>query len=111
MTNNNNKQYIAWLEKRSLLHYANCLAQKISGKKIQWQRSYAIPQTESVIKTASVWFSAYPDAMITPPGRNILQSLADKKLWNAFETIGINAVHTSPMKLAGGIVKKNIRQL
>ena len=106
MTNNNNKQYIAWLEKRSLLHYANCLAQKISGKKIQWQRSYAIPQTESVIKTASVWFSAYPDAMITPPGRNILQSLADKKLWNAFETIGINAVHTSPMKLAGGIVKK-----
>ncbi|KPJ67431.1 MAG: hypothetical protein AMJ43_04005 [Coxiella sp. DG_40] len=103
---NNNKQYIAWLEKQSMLYHAKFLAQKISGKKIQWQQPYAIPQTESAIKTASVWFSAYPDSMITRSGQNILQSLADTKLWNAFEEIGINAVHTSPMKLAGGIAKK-----
>jgi trehalose synthase len=106
MTNNYNKQYITWLEKRSMLYHAKLLAQKISGKKIQWQQPYAIPQTESVIKTASVWFSAYPDSMIIPSEQNILQSLADTKLWKVFEEIGINAVHTSPMKLAGGIVNK-----
>ncbi len=106
MTNNNNKQYITWLKKRSMLYQAKLLAQKISGKKIQWQQPYAVPQTESVIKTASVWFSAYPDSMITRSKWNILQSLADTKLWNAFGEIGIDAVHTSPMKLAGGIVNK-----
>ena len=29
--------------------------------------------------------------------------LADEDLWQAFETIGIDAVHTGPVKRAGGI--------
>lgn len=99
-------KYIEWLEQQSLLYNAQQLAKQISGNKIQWQYAYAKPQPQAVAATASVWFNAYPAATITKEKQNILQFLGDENLWQAFKDIGIQAIHTGPMKLAGGIVEK-----
>lgn len=47
--------------------------------------------------------SAYPISLITRPGESFLGALGDEQLWRAFQRIGIHAVHTGPVKLAGGI--------
>ena len=52
---------------------------------------------------SSVWFTAYPISMITKPGHSFLGTLGDDDLWRAFAAIGINAVHTGPLKRAGGV--------
>jgi len=106
MANSKDTQYIKWLEDQSLLYSAGRLAKQVSGKARQWHHPYAKPETESALNTASVWFSAYPAAMITRPKQNILQFLADQELWQAFTDIGIQAIHTGPMKMAGGIVEQ-----
>ncbi|MCK4609226.1 MAG: maltose alpha-D-glucosyltransferase [Gammaproteobacteria bacterium] len=98
-------KYINWLEEQSLLASAKELAKQLSGTKNGWQQPYALPQTEQALEAASVWFNAYPAATIIKPGQNILQFLGDADLWQAFAGIGIQAVHTSPMKLAGGLVE------
>jgi trehalose synthase len=41
--------------------------------------------------------------MITKPGRSFLSTLGEEDLWHAFEVIGINGVHTGPLKRAGGV--------
>ena len=51
-----------------------------------------------------VWFTAYPISLITRPGESFLDALGQEVLWDAFEHIGINAVHTGPVKRAGGII-------
>jgi len=51
-----------------------------------------------------VWFTAYPISMITKPGTSFLGTLGDEDLWAAFEAIGIDGVHTGPVKKAGGLV-------
>ncbi|MCK4869923.1 MAG: maltose alpha-D-glucosyltransferase [Gammaproteobacteria bacterium] len=99
------KKYVNWLEQQSLLFNSSKLARKISGHSLQWRHPYAMPQSQAAVKAGPVWFSAYPSAMITKPGQNILQFLGDKKLWQVFSKIGIRVLHTGPMKLAGGIVK------
>ena len=57
---------------------------------------------------SSVWFTAYPISMITKPGHSFLSTLGDEELWRAFEAIGINAVHTGPLKRAGGILGREV---
>ena len=51
-----------------------------------------------------MWFTAYPISMITKPGTSFLGTLGDDDLWAAFEAIGIDGVHTGPVKKAGGLV-------
>ena len=68
-----------------------------------WQNPYANPNPRAAIEKASVWFTAYPVSMITKSGRSFLRTVGDEGLWRLFETIGINAIHTGPVKLAGGI--------
>ncbi|MEU7872515.1 alpha-amylase family glycosyl hydrolase [Dactylosporangium sp. NPDC049140] len=41
--------------------------------------------------------------MITKPGHSFLSTLADTGLWRAFAAIGVSAVHTGPLKRAGGL--------
>ncbi len=98
-----NKSYIKWLAKESMLEKANILARKYSGQGSMWQNPYARPQPREAVKKASVWYTAYPVSMITKPGESILNALGDDKLWQAFADIGINGVHTGPMKVAGGL--------
>jgi len=97
------KKDLKWLKKQSMLYNAELLAKKVSGNKCQWQRPYAIPQPEEAVEKASVWFTAYPPSTITKEDESMLQALGSEKLWNAFEQIGIKAIHTGPMKRSGGV--------
>jgi trehalose synthase len=98
-----NPFYVAWLQRQSMLQDANAIAGQFSGLGSMWQNPYANPSPETAVETAPVWFTAYPLALITKPGCSFLGTLADPDLWNAFEQIGIRAVHTGPVKRAGGL--------
>ena len=96
--------YIHWLEERSMLHQAALLARKYSGSSIQWQHPYGKPRPQAATARASVWFTAYPASTIpSKPGESVLSTLGSEQLWGTFETIGIQAIHTGPMKLSGGV--------
>ena len=75
-----------------------------SGQGSMWQNPFANPDPRAAIEKASVWFTAYPISMITKPGTSFLGTLGDEDLWAAFEAIGIDGVHTGPVKKAGGLV-------
>ncbi len=68
-----------------------------------WQNPFANPDARAAIEKTSVWFTAYPISMITKPGSSFLGSLGDPELWNAFQAIGIDGLHTGPVKKAGGL--------
>jgi trehalose synthase len=96
--------YIQWLEERSMLHQAQIVTRQYSGSATQWHHPYGVPQPRAATSRASVWFTAYPAATIAAaPGASVLTTLADERLWRAFQTIGIQGIHTSPMKRSGGI--------
>jgi trehalose synthase len=98
-----NVAYVRWLKKGSMLNSANRLATHYSGRGTMWRNPFARPRPRSAVKLAGVWYTAYPISIITKDRQSILSNLAEEELWQAFETIGIKAVHTGPMKLAGGI--------
>jgi trehalose synthase len=98
--------YITWLEKRSMLYQARLMSRKVSGGSFQWQHAYAEPQPREVVKRASVWMLAYPGAVITRPGESVIATWADPHLWDAFREIGIDLLHTGPVKRSGGITRK-----
>jgi trehalose synthase len=96
--------YIQWLQERSMLHQAQVLAERYSGSASQWQRPYGTPQPRVASSRASVWFTAYPASTLpSAPGVSVLGTLADERLWRAFQTIGIQGIHTGPMKRSGGV--------
>lgn len=96
--------YIRWLEARSELHQARVLARRYSGNSIQWHHPYGEPEPDAARARASVWFDAYPASTITDAsGASVLATLADERLWRAFQAIGIQGIHTGPVELAGGI--------
>lgn len=96
--------YLQWLVQRSMLQQAQLLARRYSGNAIQWQHPYGRPQPRAAVERASVWFTAYPASTIAvAPGASVLTTLADERLWQAFQAIGIRAVHTGPMKRSGGV--------
>ena len=95
--------YIQWLVEHSMLHQGDLTARRYSGTGEQWQHPYAVPQPRAASALASVWFTAYPPSQITGPGESVLENLGDAELWRVFRDIGIGAMHTGPMKLAGGL--------
>ena len=96
--------YIHWLEDRSMLHQADVVAQRYAGSSSQWHHPYGNPQPREAVSRASVWFTAYPASTIAAsPGASVLTTLADERLWSAFQAIGIQGIHTGPMKRSGGI--------
>lgn len=98
-----NPSYISWLKRQSMLRDADILARGLSGKPSMWRNPYARPDARRAIRIASVWFTAYPISLITAPGQSYLSALGSEELWKAFESIGINGLHTGPVKLAGGL--------
>lgn len=98
-----NPSYISWLKRQSMLRDADVLARGLSGKPSMWRNPYARPDARRAIRIASVWFTAYPISLITAPGQSYLNALGSEELWQAFESIGIDGVHTGPVKLAGGL--------
>lgn len=98
-----NPAYVSWLLSQSMLSDANEISQQFSGQGSMWQNPFARPHPRSAVDTASVWFTAYPLSLITRPEESFLKAMADETLWKAFSEIGIQAVHTGPVKRAGGI--------
>jgi trehalose synthase len=96
------EDYVSWLEDRSMLAHAERIAGEFSGVAGVSQTPFANPNPTAAARS-SVWFTAYPLSMITKPGCSFLGTLGDEDLWRAFQQIGINAVHTGPLKRAGGI--------
>lgn len=98
-----NPAYVSWLLSQSMLADANTISQQFSGQGSMWQNPYATPMPRAAVETASVWFTAYPLSLITRPDESFLKAMADEAMWKAFADIGIEAVHTGPVKRAGGI--------
>lgn len=99
-----NPDYVSWLTEQSMLADAAEFAKQFSGQGSMMQNPFANPDPRAAIEKSSVWFTAYPISMITKRGRSFLGTLGDDDLWSAFEEIGIDGVHTGPVKRAGGIV-------
>ncbi|MFN8168921.1 MAG: maltose alpha-D-glucosyltransferase [Candidatus Nanopelagicales bacterium] len=98
-----NPFYVDWLVTESMLHDAVETGRQLSGQGAMWQASFARPDPRSALQTAAVWFTAYPASLIGPEGSTFLATLADPELWSAFAAIGVQAVHTGPVKRAGGL--------
>src|SRR4051794_34592545 len=98
-----NPAYVQWLVEESMLWDAKQLAIQLSGQGSMWQNPFAHPDPRAAVERASVWFTAYPLSFVTRPGESFLAGLADRSLWQAFAEIGIDAVHTGPVKQAGGL--------
>ncbi|MCR2810707.1 MULTISPECIES: maltose alpha-D-glucosyltransferase [unclassified Microbacterium] len=101
--NGTNPSYVEWLVRQAMLKDADVLARQLSGQPTMWRNAYARPDARRAIATTDVWFTAYPISLITRPGQSFLAALGDEELWTTFERIGITAVHTGPVKRAGGI--------
>jgi trehalose synthase len=98
-----NREYVEWLVEQSMLTDANRLASQLSGQGSMWQNPYAHPDPRAALERASVWFTAYPLSFVTRRGETYLSALADPALWQAFRAIGIDGIHTGPVKQAGGL--------
>ena len=98
-----NPAYVRWLVEQSMLHDAQTIAKQFSGVGSMWQNPFANPDPRAAIDTASVWFTAYPISVMTKPGCSFLGTLADEALWRVFQQVGIDAVHSGPVKRAGGV--------
>ena len=98
-----NHAYVEWLEEQSMLHDAGLISRQLAGKHTMWANPYASPDPRAALARASVWYTAYPLSHITGRGQTFLAALGSEELWAAFARIGIDALHTGPVKLAGGI--------
>lgn len=94
---------VDWLLQHSMLRQAGELATRYSGRGALWRHPYAQARPRAAASLASVWFTAYPPAIITREGESVLRTLGDEALWATFQAIGIQALHTGPMKQAGGL--------
>ncbi len=98
-----NKAYVEWLVNQSMLDDATTLARQLAGQASMWSNPFAHPNPRAAVDRASVWFTAYPLSLITQKNQSFLSAMGSEDLWAAFQQIGIKAVHTGPVKLAGGI--------
>ncbi|TPG32676.1 maltose alpha-D-glucosyltransferase [Mycolicibacterium hodleri] len=98
-----NPAYVSWLLAQSMLADANEISQQFSGQGSMWQNPFANPNPRGAVTAASVWFTAYPLSLITRPEESFLTAMADEEMWKAFAEIGIEGIHTGPVKRAGGI--------
>lgn len=103
MTQHSESDYIQWLVQRSMLTGTSRILSRYSGQGEQWRRPYADPRPRDATALASVWFTAYPASIITREGESVLATMGDPDLWRTFAEIGIEGMHTGPLKQAGGL--------
>ena len=100
-----NPSYVKWLVSQAMLKDADVLSRQLSGQPSMWRNPYARPDARRAIHTADVWFTAYPISLITRPGESFLDALGGRRpLGRRSSAMGIDAVHTGPVKRAGGMV-------
>jgi trehalose synthase len=95
--------YVDWLRERSMLEHTRRLTKRYVGQGRFWNNPYAEARPRAASAIASVWFTAYPASVVTRDGESVLATLGDPGLWRCLSAIGVQGVHTGPMKLAGGI--------
>src|SRR5690606_37769088 len=95
-----NTAYVEWRQEQSVLHDAEQVSRQLAGKHTMWSNPYASPAPRAALARASVWYTAYPLSHITTASQSYLGALGDPELWETFKQIGIDAVHTGPVKLA-----------
>ncbi len=86
-----------------MLTQAEHLADLVAGSRVQWQNRYSHPRPRDFVGNSSVWFTSYAKSVIAAPGKSVLEALGDRSLLESFQRIGIDAIHTGPMKRAGGV--------
>jgi trehalose synthase len=94
---------LRWLLERSMLVRAFALSEPLSGSGEQWRDPYGLARPADFLKLASVWFNAYPAALITRPGASVIEGFADPELLAVLREVGIEAIHTGPLKRAGSV--------
>ena len=100
-------EYVDWLVRRSMLEQSRRQMPQVSGHGMPWRHEYASPQPRALVQKASVWVLGYPGSVVTRPGRSVIDTWGDPALWKAFDQIGIELLHTGPVKRAGGIVGRD----
>ena len=98
-----NQKYVNWLEKQSMLYDAVKINAGFTGNKSEWQHEFSFPITEKILKKQPVMYTAYPDSTLTEKGQNFTQYYSSPEVWKIFKEIGINILHTCPVKKSGGI--------
>ncbi|WP_437881531.1 maltose alpha-D-glucosyltransferase [Pseudomonas sp. LRF_L74] len=96
-------QYISWLVEESMLATVMKRTKQYSGFGRLWQQPYAEARPRSVTSIASAWITVYPASIITGEERSVLGALATEELWSVLSDIGIQGIHTGPLKLGGGL--------
>lgn len=94
---------IEFLLAHSMLAQSEELARHYAGRGELWRQPYAATRPRAAAARASVWFTAYPASIITCEGQSVLGALGEDRLWATLTDLGIRAVHTGPMKKAGGL--------
>jgi trehalose synthase len=82
------------------------LVNSYAGQSGQWQHAYGLSRPADFLKQGSVWFAAYPDALVGGPGAKALDILASPQLNKLLSDVGVEAIHTGPMKRSGSISGK-----
>ncbi|WP_203566482.1 maltose alpha-D-glucosyltransferase [Aestuariimicrobium ganziense] len=98
-----NRAYVDWLVEQSMLADATVISRQLAGNDAMLSNSYAAPDPRAAADRAAVWYTAYPLSQVTAAGESFIAGLGSEELWKAFAEIGIEAIHTGPVKLAGGI--------
>lgn len=95
-----------WLKSRSMLLKHDSLVTSYAGQSGQWQHAYGLSRPTDFLKQGSVWFAAYPDALVGETGAKALDVLGSPRLHELLSEVGVEAVHTGPMKRSGSISGK-----
>ncbi|MBN3854010.1 maltose alpha-D-glucosyltransferase [Paraburkholderia sp. Ac-20340] len=96
-------EYVEWLVGQSMLHQVRARARTYAGQARLWLHPYAEARPRVACAMSSVWLTAYPGAVINTPGESVLQTLGSNTLWRSLSSIGIQALHPGPTKVAGGL--------
>ncbi|VFR31243.1 glycosidase, putative [plant metagenome] len=94
---------LQWLIDQSMLSQARDRARSYGGQARMWLNPYAQAHPRRALAIASVWFTAYPGAVITAKGDSVLKSLGSADVWQALSSIGVQAIHVGPTKRSGGL--------
>src|SRR5262245_60117124 len=92
--------YLRWLENQSMLYQASQVTLGVSGHAAQRRHPYGRPQPREAVRHAAVWLLDYPGSVITRPGRSVLGTWADARLWDTLRDVGIDLLHTGPVNRA-----------
>lgn len=99
--------HVEWLKSRSMLLKYEHLVQSFAGTSNQWRHPYGRSRPEDALEQNSIWFAAYPDSLMGEPGAKVLDVLSAPALHQALAEVGIQAIHTGPVKRSGSITGTN----